>query len=553
MRSILDHESKILFDTDTEPLLTPGLWILPLYRELLNSASRNRSSPASERARDSTSLVKIICKENKEQRGKRKYHDGTPYPKDRGGFTQWFGSCNLLNTLYVWFPTSWAPIVAEQLFEKSSNSENLYSNIQQGQPARGLSQNPSRQEMVIAGYSCNACVEYKQQSDLARAGWQSSPGQLWCLAGRYPVRCLSQKCSAAWQGAPGQRLTVSIMLPGRQLADEWLDFMCFHKGTCGPPSPPRGSHRDDHGANFSQRRPRLQTKHLWMDIKTLNGMYTEAPTGMSRKQLHALLFNRAAKGNQRNPYEEKAHSGPDYNVVRRKWKQSQWWMWYYKDQRAPEVLDINGSIRAFKGKDENAHAVLTYMDYCAKRWQTREGTYQLKRRRLLPDVRDPPEQGDEEVDMTDIWSTTWRAWITYYKVEEMIWEAMGGAQVSPLLRGFSPALFVCLVVYFGLFFGFVFGCFAQPVKRLLQVIPVSPFCIRISRELTDHAPCSLGNAGKKSLCRFNATLAICSLSFGPANQARIWLRLFWASIVSHIYTSLQDNFTSSSLLSTDPL
>ena len=43
-----------------------------------------------------------------------------------------------------------------------------------------------------------------------------------------------------------------------------------------------------------------------------------------------------------------------------------------------------------------------YMEYCAKRWQTREGTYQLKRRRLLPDVRDPPEQEDAEVDMTDI-------------------------------------------------------------------------------------------------------------------------------------------------------
>ena len=39
MRSILEHESKILFDTDTEPLLTPGFWILP--RELLlKSASR---------------------------------------------------------------------------------------------------------------------------------------------------------------------------------------------------------------------------------------------------------------------------------------------------------------------------------------------------------------------------------------------------------------------------------------------------------------------------------------------------------------------------------
>ena len=39
---------------------------------------------------------------------KRKYHAGTPHPNDRGGFTQWFGSCSLVSTLYVWFPASWA-------------------------------------------------------------------------------------------------------------------------------------------------------------------------------------------------------------------------------------------------------------------------------------------------------------------------------------------------------------------------------------------------------------------------------------------------------------
>ena len=35
----------------------------------------------------------------------------------------------------------------------------------------------------------------------------------------------SQKCSAAWQGARGERLTVSVMLPGRQDADDWLNSM----------------------------------------------------------------------------------------------------------------------------------------------------------------------------------------------------------------------------------------------------------------------------------------------------------------------------------------
>ena len=107
MRSILGHDSKILCDKDTQQLLTPKFWVLPLYRELLNSARRT----SSERARGCTGLVKVICKENKEQKGKRKCHAGTPHPNDRGGFTQWFGSCSLITTLYVWFPACWAPMV----------------------------------------------------------------------------------------------------------------------------------------------------------------------------------------------------------------------------------------------------------------------------------------------------------------------------------------------------------------------------------------------------------------------------------------------------------
>ena len=68
---------------------------------------------------------------------------------------------------------------------------------------------------------------------------------------------------------------------------------------------------------------------------------------------------------------------------------------YFKGQNAPLVLDLHGLIQAFRGKEESARAeVEAFMEHCAKRWQTKEGTYQLKRRRLLPDVRDPPEQGN---------------------------------------------------------------------------------------------------------------------------------------------------------------
>jgi len=63
-----------------------------------------------------------------------------PHPNDRGGFTEWFGSCSLINALYVWFPASWAPMVPERVFGMSSNPGELSNNPQHGQPASGLSQ-----------------------------------------------------------------------------------------------------------------------------------------------------------------------------------------------------------------------------------------------------------------------------------------------------------------------------------------------------------------------------------------------------------------------------
>ena len=104
------------------------------------------------------------------------------------------------------------------------------------------------------------------------------------------------------------------------------------------------------------------------------------------------------------------------------------------------------------------------MEYCAKRWQTREGTYQLKRRRLLPDVRDPPEQEDAEVDMTDIWSYTWMAWRTtsWWK---RCYEGLRGARVvSPFLRVFTGRCCVCWVCV-------VFVCFVCFLSVLLVKTP----------------------------------------------------------------------------------
>ena len=83
----------------------------------------------------------------------------------------------------------------------------------------------------------------------------------------------SQKCSAAWQDARGERLTVGVMFPGRQDADDWLNFMLSQSTVT----------EEITAQVFSKERRRLQVQHLWMEVKLRWGvlvdrMYVKAPT-----------------------------------------------------------------------------------------------------------------------------------------------------------------------------------------------------------------------------------------------------------------------------------
>ena len=193
-------------------------------------------------------------------------------------------------------------------------------------------------------------------------------------------------------------------------------------------------------------------------------------SGKSREELYALLFDRAARGSRKNPCEEKAYRGPALKAVQTWWEQCKDWMLYFKGQSAPLVMDFHGLLQAFRGKEEGARAeVEAFMEHCAKRWQTKEGTYQLKRRRLLPDVRDPPEQGNADVDMRHL-NFTWMAWriTTWWK---RCFEGLRGARLFHLVSLFfcefsldvACWLFLCVVGWFLVFCCCCFGllCFFQ--------------------------------------------------------------------------------------------
>ena len=115
-RHVLDHPSKVLYDPETEPLFLPIFWFYPIYREMLNSASRHRPSKSMELRRAASGLVKVICRTEESRPGGRGRKPGEPKKKGLlASFEEWFGSINMMNILYVWFPASWGPSVVEAI------------------------------------------------------------------------------------------------------------------------------------------------------------------------------------------------------------------------------------------------------------------------------------------------------------------------------------------------------------------------------------------------------------------------------------------------------
>ena len=130
---------------------------------------------------------------------------------------------------------------------------------------------------------------------------------------------------------------------------------------------------------------------------------SKPPPGSPKKNWMLCSSDRAARRNRTDPYEEKRYRGSGIKEVQAWWKKCQDWMAQFKEQGEPFVFNFKKMLKALSDKEAVAQSeVDAFMENCAKRWQTKEGTYQLKRRRLKPDVRDSPEYPGADIDMADI-------------------------------------------------------------------------------------------------------------------------------------------------------
>ena len=115
-RPILSHPQLVLYDNESEPLLTSKFWVRPLYQELLHAASRFNATAAGELKRPISRMVKILT----HQRAMKQQNANISAPQ--ATIREWIrAECDFLN---VWFPAHWVPTVMEALEEKARKYRN---------------------------------------------------------------------------------------------------------------------------------------------------------------------------------------------------------------------------------------------------------------------------------------------------------------------------------------------------------------------------------------------------------------------------------------------
>ena len=402
LRQVLDHPTKVLYDPENEVLFLPQFWLFPIYRELLNTASRNRPSKDSEVRRAASGLVKVLCTVNDSTSGGKGSRRGQPLKQSSAlaRFNEWFGSMSLMNTLYVWFPASWGPSVVEAISKR--NQKWLQQHPVHRDPAMfnplEVENGPASREMryKIQKWNVSSKVVHPILVANARVDWMSLDDsditqQFEILREGILRDVFSQRASSAWQGMQPQRLTVSLLLPGmNSKADEWLDFLQGQRQFWPTMTTRHASLAPIRMLTFQRERRLMQSKHLWDTLcidwhKLYWKLYSSKPTGHSRENLWTHLF---VLKHRQNPFQEREYQGDDRDDVYNKWYEDQRYMDAYKTTRTLRGVDIEGAMMGFNIENPTAkQALLEAKDKHTRRWQTKEGTYRFKEK-LLPDVRD---------------------------------------------------------------------------------------------------------------------------------------------------------------------
>ena len=422
-RHVLHHPSKVLYDPETEPLFLPLFWFYPIYREMLNSASRHRPSKSMELRRAASGLVKVICRTEDSRPNGRGKKPGKPKQKGLlASFEEWFGSINMMNILYVWFPASWGPSVVEAIQTRNVTclakkpivrDPHIFDRKEAARGSRAREVTCRIQKWNIKAEGFHPILVAN-----ARVDWLAMDDE--DITKKFPILLegilqdvYSQRAASAWQGAQPQKLTVSMLLPGTSSAAEWRDLLQSRRQFWPTLTTRHASLVPVSVEALQRERRQMQAKHLWYNVNIRwsdlkDKLEVLAPTGLTRDDIWRHLF---LTKQRKNPYEEGSYTGEDVEDVKQKWEDKKhYFEQYKKDGACPPCIDLDRATLGFNIDNTAAfQAIEDSKALHARRWQTKEGTYRIKRR-ALPDVRDEPLQDDNAAASCSDGKPRWRCW-----------------------------------------------------------------------------------------------------------------------------------------------
>ena len=122
LQSVLQHPAKGLVDDSNAPLLTQ---VQAIYTELLHASSRSRAQRGKEEKRPPHELVKILCLPYEGKVQER--HDRRP--ETVVSTETLLGTSSWVDSMYVWFPAAWMPLVVDAIRAKNVWWDRLGSRV----------------------------------------------------------------------------------------------------------------------------------------------------------------------------------------------------------------------------------------------------------------------------------------------------------------------------------------------------------------------------------------------------------------------------------------
>ena len=215
LQSVLQHPAKGLVDESNAPF---DFWVQAVYTELLHASSRSHAQRGKEEKRPPHGLVKIFCLpyEGKVQERYDRRLDTVLCTETLLGASSW------VDSMYVWFPAAWMPLVVDAIRAKNVWWDRLGS--QQGAVAFADLQAAPLPETRDLKYKYKQCpMDEEGLSPIldvrANVDWLTLDTRTFYhffprLYEGILNDVFTQKASMGWHPASPAHVVVSLLLPG---------------------------------------------------------------------------------------------------------------------------------------------------------------------------------------------------------------------------------------------------------------------------------------------------------------------------------------------------